>query len=288
MKNFKGIIHTNYHPTIIERYSQGESSVKIAKDFNVNYETILKIIRFYKKPIKKCGVSNRKYYFNENYFENIDSEDKAYFLGFILADGYVSKNGLKISLQLKDKHILEEFIKNINGNNNILEYYNQKSTYGLQSYCRLDLNSQKIKNDLNKLGFDNNKTNYINIPNILDDLKSHFWRGVFDGDGWISLYKVQPKYINKKNKIKLYQEKTICEIGLCGHINTMNSFSLFLKENNMSHDKIKKIKNIFRIKISKDKLNFLKLIYSNFNENLCLKRKYLKYKDYLNYISYNH
>jgi hypothetical protein len=284
MVKFKGIIHTNYHPSILSRYNQGESSIKIAKDYNVNYETILKIIRFYKNPIRKCGKSNKIYHFNENYFEKINSEDKAYFLGFVLADGYVSKNGLTISLQLADKHILEEFIKHINGNNKILEYHNKNSTYGKQSYCRLDLNSQKIKNDLNILGLNNNKTNIVSVPDIPQNLKHHFWRGVMDGDGWISLYKTTPKYINNKTKkITFYREKLICEVGLCGHINTINSFSIFLQENGLSHNRINKIKSIFRVKIMKDNLKFLDLIYSDYNTDLCLKRKYSKYLEYSKY-----
>lgn len=44
MKKFKGIIHVIHHSSIIERYCKGESSVKIAQDFNVKYETILNMI----------------------------------------------------------------------------------------------------------------------------------------------------------------------------------------------------------------------------------------------------
>lgn len=37
----------------------------------------------------------KKYYFNENYFESINTYEKAYVLGFIYADGYNREENLK-------------------------------------------------------------------------------------------------------------------------------------------------------------------------------------------------
>jgi hypothetical protein len=282
MKKFKGIIHTDYHNNIIERYCKGESSVKIAKDFNVTYQTILKIIKFYGKPIKRCGVY-KKFNFDDNFFENIDTEEKAYFLGFILADGYVSKYGLVIALQPKDREILEKFVKCIKGNNNILDYHDHKSTFGLQSYCRLSINSSKMKSDLNKLGLHNNKTNDVIAPIIKEELERHFWRGVYDGDGWISSYEFTPKYKNKKtNKITTYPKKIELEVGICGHLNTMESFYKFLEKNKISSGKIAKIKSIYRVRIAKHKIKFLEFIYKD--ANIFLKRKYDKYINYIEHI----
>lgn len=50
----------------------------------------------------------RKYSLNESYFEKIDSEEKAYFLGFLFSDGSVSKYSLNLSLAEVDKEILEK------------------------------------------------------------------------------------------------------------------------------------------------------------------------------------
>ena len=49
-------------------------------------------------------ITRRKYQVNEFFFDEIDSEEKAYWLGFIYADGYVNTNGNKfgINLSLKD------------------------------------------------------------------------------------------------------------------------------------------------------------------------------------------
>ena len=63
-----------------------------------------------------------KYTFNKDYFERIDSKDKAYFLGLLYADGCNSISATKqhhtivLNLQEKDKDILDIFNKYINSN----------------------------------------------------------------------------------------------------------------------------------------------------------------------------
>ena len=89
----------------------------------------------------------RKKTYNENYFETIDSEDKAYFLGFIFADGCVTNDPKKYRYQLtlklhsKDVGILEKFIKSIDGEMNI--WKNKK-----RQTCEIFLSGKKIINDL--------------------------------------------------------------------------------------------------------------------------------------------
>lgn len=119
--------------------------------------------------------------FNENYFEKIDTEDKAYFLGFIMADGSILKNRntLRIKIHDKDKHILEEFSKCINFKGKIW------SSKILPHICQISISHIKLKNDLNRLGIISNKTNTLELPIIRKDLYRHLLRGFFDGDGCI-------------------------------------------------------------------------------------------------------
>jgi hypothetical protein len=126
----------------------------------------------------------KKYKFNEDFFETIDSEHKAYFLGFIYADGSLVNNSIsyryKLNLKLhkKDNHILEEFIKCIDGDMNI--WYNKK-----RNMCEISLSGKKIVNDLMNKGVLPNKTFTVQYPVIDESLERHFLRGYFDGDGCI-------------------------------------------------------------------------------------------------------
>lgn len=121
--------------------------------------------------------------FNENYFENIDTEDKAYFLGFIMADGCILKNRntLKIIINKKDKHILEDFSKCIDFKGSIYTPLTRNHM------CSISMSNIKLKNDLNKLGIISNKTKTLELPIIRKDLYRHLLRGFFDGDGCIRL-----------------------------------------------------------------------------------------------------
>ena len=129
-------------------------------------------------------MKRKKY--NENYFEKIDSEDKAYFLGLICADGCILNNKktyryqVALKLHIKDIEILKTFIKCIDGEMEIWKH-------GQRDMVELKLSGKKMVNDLSNLGITNNKTFFLKYPNILEHLERHFLRGYFDGDGCIRI-----------------------------------------------------------------------------------------------------
>ena len=126
----------------------------------------------------------RKKNYNEDYFEQIDTEDKAYFLGFIYADGsviyYNEKYRYKLVLKLhtKDNHILESLINYVDGEMDI--WFD-----GQREMCEVGFSGKKMVIDLIKLGVTPNKTFTLKYPNIDEKLEKHFLRGYFDGDGCI-------------------------------------------------------------------------------------------------------
>lgn len=131
-------------------------------------------------------MKRKKY--NENYFEKIDSEDKAYFLGLICADGCIINNEvthryqLTLKLHTKDENILKDFIKCIDGEMEIWKH-------GQREMVEVKLSGKKIINDLFKLGITSNKTFNIKYPKLPNNLERHFLRGYFDGDGCIRINK---------------------------------------------------------------------------------------------------
>jgi hypothetical protein len=119
------------------------------------------------------GIGGSGYSNNENYFETIDTEDKAYFLGLIYSDGCLINNQdeyrYKITLKLhtKDKHILEDFIKSVSGEMS-LWFHGQRDT------CEVSLSGKKIVKDLEEKGLHPNKTFTIKYPEISEELERHF------------------------------------------------------------------------------------------------------------------
>lgn len=167
-------------------YSEYGSIVKVAKHFGTSKQTISRLLGHY--CIKKTvNLGNKKHFFNEDYFENIDTQDKAYWLGFIMADGCVytgtgKTQRLQINLKYDDVSHLNKFQSAIGS-----DYTVQRKTINNSVAALLKINSTKMCNDLEILGVIERKSVVCQFPNIDGDLYNHFIRGYFDGDGCISL-----------------------------------------------------------------------------------------------------
>ena len=164
-----------------EVFNERESGIKrkdTLKKWGISSRHYKDIVLKFGGKINKLG--GRRCKFNEDYFENIDTEDKAYFLGFIVADGCISTNSNNIKIIQKETDILYDFKKYIDSDSPIF------TTKSGNISC-ISVSSFKTKTDLSKLGILPNKTMIVEYPNIPEHLQNHFIRGVFDGDGCISL-----------------------------------------------------------------------------------------------------
>ena len=123
-----------------------------------------------------------KYKCNEHYFQQILTSNQAYILGFIWADGSLSRrSGLSISIKESDIEILEFIRKELSSDCPISIY-----TIRSNSYARLCINRVNIYESLLQLGLGKNKSqNNAPIPSFSESLFPHFLRGLFDGDGSI-------------------------------------------------------------------------------------------------------
>ncbi|SHJ83986.1 hypothetical protein SAMN02745163_02673 [Clostridium cavendishii DSM 21758] len=160
-----------------------------------------------------------KYIQDNSYFEKIDTERKAYWLGFLYADGCVFEKGEKnkkiiIQLHPDDKNVLEEFLKDINSNRPIC--------VDKKGYIFIGISSTKMANDLINLGCIPRKSLVLKFPNedmIPKNLINHFVRGYMDGDGCISTY----MKLRKKRKSPIL----ICEIKFIGTYDMLYGIKLF-------------------------------------------------------------
>lgn len=135
---------------------------------------------------QKFGLTRRKYgsyNVDDSFFERIDSEKKAYWLGFIAADGCVinrpGKRILTICLAVKDESHLEKFRSDIQCEK---EIYTRKD-----GAVQLDICSDKMVPDLIKHGIHPRKSKTLKAPKLSEDMVHHWIRGYFDGDGSISM-----------------------------------------------------------------------------------------------------
>lgn len=151
-----------------------KSLTEVAKKYKITRKILTRWVNLSNFVILPNRSKHLNY--NENLFSKIDTEEKAYWLGFIFADGYVSdNNNFEISLGIKDKsHLLK--LSNLISKNITEDSFR----------CRLGIKNKKLVEDLNKYGVIPRKSLILKFPtNINNLLISHFIRGYFDGDGCI-------------------------------------------------------------------------------------------------------
>lgn len=198
-------------PEIIDfiknNYEEGKSIVYISQKLDASPKLVSNIMKENNIHIRTNREQALKYKCNEAFFESIDNEAKAYWLGFLYADGFILNNtkkeptGVGISLSEKDKEHLEKFKEALSFEGNIKTYQPSKNnSYSSSNYCRILVISPKIGRDLVEKGCSIQKTFCLNFPSvdiISPSLLSHFVRGYLDGDGSIKL-----SHNKKKNKME--------------------------------------------------------------------------------------
>jgi predicted HTH domain antitoxin len=174
---------------VIDLYTKDQMSLtQISKIHKLDRATMAEVLEKNGIEQRKLGSHLRKFPLNEQYFDDIDSEDKSYFLGLLYADGCNSrsaknKKSIKIELQEGDKDILSAFSRYLYDGNEFLYYVKQRRNN--QAMWRLCINSPRVSQRIANLGCVSRKSLVLEFPNWLIDpeLQRHFIRGYFDGDG---------------------------------------------------------------------------------------------------------
>lgn len=169
---------------IVRLYTEGHSMNRVCKILNHSIHVVTTVL--IKNNIPRRKDSTRKYTFNESYFENINTPNKAYWLGWIVSDGSVNDVCFRIRIQEKDIAILHKFKQDIQFTGPIKVNPNYNLNH--QLLCGITLHSKKLLTDLKQWGVVPRKARKTFFPNIPKILWSHFIRGVFDGDGTVNVH----------------------------------------------------------------------------------------------------
>ena len=191
---------------IIDLYLKNTSIREIANITGRNRKALATMLE--KLNIKTTfGNHYRKYFFDFDFFEKIDNELKAYWLGYLYADGCVlpinkyGEQDFQLTAAEQDKEIIEKYKIDLNSTYPIRYDMGQHLKDGkTQIQVIMKMRSQKTVDDLKRLGCVEKKSLILDFPSfdqVPESLMNHFIRGYFDGDGCI--------YINEKSKVYTIQ-----------------------------------------------------------------------------------
>lgn len=169
---------------LIESYNTGETTRDIAARLGVSRYTVA-------RRLHAAGVAVRPaharatYSHDRTFFDMIDTESKAYWLGFIAADGCITRRGKKgsaltVALAAKDRQHIERLRDALGATNPIEEQPRTQS-------ARLSIGGDALPDALARHDILPRKSLTQGWPTLTGELLRHWLRGYFDGDGSISL-----------------------------------------------------------------------------------------------------
>lgn len=262
----------DYQEEIERLYLEGKTAKEISNSLGFKYHQ--PVYNFFKKKgWERTGKTGKRIYsVNEDFFKCINSEEKAYILGFICADGHIDRDRLVITVSIKDVDILEKIRGALYSNHPIKEVtrtnpYNKTNRKAL-ILVELMIGSVNLVKPLFNMGLSSNKTYTLNgdiLKYIPKYLMRDFLRGYFDGDGNV--------FFGRR-----YTSGYKYNINICGNEDfLLKSFQTYFPSNNKLYKDLYS-KQCYVWKISqKDKVrDFMHFLY--YNSSIFLQRKYNEYR----------
>lgn len=175
----------------LQEYLESNVTISfISNKYGINRKSI-------ERRLKEMGISAKKpINCYQEAFDVIDTEEKAYWLGFMYADGYVCTNTFSVgfSLSLKDEKCVRDFTKFLRFNGSCSIYqttkFNSKEKGGYM--CTTTITNEHLWNSLVAKGVVPHKSLILEFPNeewfTNKSLIYHFIRGYCDGDGTLGVY----------------------------------------------------------------------------------------------------
>lgn len=251
---------------VISGYTSGMSVYALCKKYNIAQSTVNKILdENYIPRVSQARRLNPS--LKENYFEIVDSAEKAYWIGWLLTDGSIGDNGnsLEMTLVSGDADVLDLLQQDLCIEGHVKPFQGE--------YTRFALGSKKICEDLSKYGVVKNKTLNLKFPkNIPVEFEAHLLRGMFEGDGGLTagmatrFYKHRGKYYTKPYR----------ELSFTGTYDMCQGFHDKLQEHiGFTTKNIGRNHSIYRVRWSNldEVLSILEFLYKDCGDHK-LNRKY--------------
>lgn len=203
---------------------------------NITLDKMYELTKIPKRQIAKYFKDNnldliRRYTVNNKYFNNIDSESKAYWLGYLYCDGYVGMGKYSnIVLSSIDENVINELSNQLilSGNDRVISVRlpsGGRDNFSVNPLYTLSFSDKEIKKDLNRYGiFPNRKdSSFLNLSSVPFEFYKYILFGMIDADGSVD---------KNKKVVSLYATKLI-------HDEYIKFIDMFKLEYRVKYNKIK-------------------------------------------------
>lgn len=258
-------------PNIIKDYLNFLSLRELQIKYRTSEMMIKRILKENSIHIRSLSESTKVFSVNENYFEKIDTEEKAYYLGLIAADGNVSKNLNQFEIGLsgeEELQLLKRMKESIEYTGGLYQRKRKNKPTHKEAY-RLSIRSKKFIKNLMEKGIFPNKSLTLKFPTfdqVPEHLIRHFIRGYVDGDGTINFKKNKSLNVGMLCSNSFYKDLNKVLKKFLGF-----EFGFYKRSNNTE------VKVAGVVKPSA----FCEWIYAD--STIFLNRKYKNYKNFINF-----
>lgn len=264
--------------TILKLYNDGYSYEKICEIISCGRSKLINKLKEWNVPkrtrpktsIRHNAIHNVDY----EYFDNIDDEHKAYWLGFLLADGHINDRAIMLGLQIKDLKSIEDFKNDLKSEHPIR--LNKDGNPIISITCK------HMCDTLAKYGFHHHKSQSFDIDKVISvvtkEYEHHFLRGMFDGDGSIKYYKYEYQ------KVPFYHFGYTGLKNVCDYVGSVLGVDTIIRERDTNIFTVKtknphKIIEIYDY-LYKDATIYMQRKYDTFQEIIEIEKQ--RSKDYAN------
>jgi hypothetical protein len=208
----------------VRLYEEGHDVPVIAALRDVPETTIYTTLQLAGVKVRSDAGRQRQYTVNDAYFEVIDTPEKAYWLGFITADGCIyyplgqRTPQLAVMLSSIDKDHLVKLKEHLAAESPVLVE---------EKRAHVRITSQQIAEDLKRLGVGPRKSLSVMPAKIAPRLASHYWRGVVDGDGHVRAFR--NRHGHPKAVVELYGNPYMTH-GFADYVRALHLHSTYARQ----------------------------------------------------------
>lgn len=259
---FKKEVYERIYSQIENLIKEGKTATDICKQLQISKSALFRTLNKLNLQIPNHHNALK---FDNTVFDIINTEEKAYWLGFLYADGNVSStnNVISITLQYSDISHLEKFNNFIKNKNSVKEGIIRLSNKEYK-ICKLSVCNKHFKESLIKLGCFPRKSLILEFPNLNiftdKNLVYDFIRGYVDGDGCLTF--------SKSGRL---------ELSILGTKEFLSGILNIFPNKFKSLHKIKRLStNVYKISNCGDNADYVtSILYKN--ANIYLERKYNRF-----------